>query len=420
MSQNKSNTVSHHTEITYGQTAVTAKGPTTARQRYIILDALRGLALMGIALANFPEFALWTFLSDEARDAMSTASVDHVVRFLQYLLVDGKYYSIFSILFGIGFSIILSRHGTRLFLRRMMILVVIGFLHLMFIWSGDILLLYAIGGLLLSLFVRFSDRTLLWVAALLILVPVGMDAAAAIWQFDLAKPFYDAWWRQADAQGINEENFASWLRDADSYGQIFAFLIQGAYERVWEFVEGHRLPKVLGLFIIGYVIGRQRLYARLSELPLCRWLRWLWAPSLVGSILYAWSAVAGHPWGGVVHSLLYALSVIPMAICYILLLCLFYRWQRYRSVRVLRWLASPGRMALSCYISQSLIGVLLFYGLGKGWGTHLGLVYVELVALGVFIVQIIACHLWLRAFRFGPIEWVWRMLTYGKWFRMRT
>ena len=80
-------------------------GPTTEKQRYVVLDALRGLALLGIALANFPEFGLWTFLSSEAQEAMPTANADHVTRFLQYLFVDGKFYTIFSILFGIGFGL---------------------------------------------------------------------------------------------------------------------------------------------------------------------------------------------------------------------------------------------------------------------------------------------------------------------------
>ena len=192
-------------------------GPTTERQRHVILDALRGLALMGIALANFPEFGLWTFLSSEEQRAMPTACVDEIVRFLQYLLVDGKFYTIFSLLFGIGFSLILARHGRRLFVRRMLILVCIGFLHLMFIWSGDILLLYAIGGLLLTLFVGLKDRALLVIALSLILIPIGLDALTEFWGFDFAEPFYQQWWRVAEAQGIHEDNFASWLRNADSY-----------------------------------------------------------------------------------------------------------------------------------------------------------------------------------------------------------
>ena len=206
---------------------------------------------MGIALANFPEFGLWTFLSSEKQAAMSTANIDEIVRFLLYMLVDGKFYTIFSLLFGIGFSLILARHGRRLFVRRMLLLVIIGFLHLMFIWSGDILLLYAVGGLILTLFVGLSDKSLLILAMSLILIPVGLDALTEFGGIDFAAPFYQAWWHEAEAQGINEANFASWLRDADSYGQMFAFLVQGAYERMWEFVEGHRLPKVVGLFMGG-------------------------------------------------------------------------------------------------------------------------------------------------------------------------
>ena len=389
-------------------------GPTTERQRHVILDALRGLALMGIALANFPEFALWTFLSSEQQAAMPTACIDEIVRFLLYLVVDGKFYSIFSILFGIGFSLIMERHGLRLFVRRMLILVIIGFLHLMFIWSGDILLLYAVGGLLLTLMIGLSDKSLLLLALSLILIPVGLDALIEFGGFNFPEPFYQAWWNKAEALGINEANFASWLRDANSYGQMFAFLIQGAYERLWEFVEGHRLPKVVGLFILGYLASKHRLYTRLQDLPLRKALYWSVSIGLPTSLLYAWSATSGHPWGLTVHSLLYAVSVIPLAIVFIIGICLLYL-QSPKSV-VFRWLAAPGRMALSCYISHSLIGILLFYGLGFGLGTSLGLVYIELIALVVFFIQIIVCRIWLNYFRFGPLEWLWRMLTYGRYF----
>ena len=136
--------------------------PVRQKERFAILDILRGLALVGIAVANFPEFALYTFLKPEAAAAMPTASVDSVVRFLQYVFVDGKFYTIFSLLFGIGFSIIMANaerrgaSGFRIFYRRMAVLLAIGFLHLMFIWSGDILMLYALMGMLLPLFRRAS------------------------------------------------------------------------------------------------------------------------------------------------------------------------------------------------------------------------------------------------------------------------
>jgi len=395
----------------------TLSGPTMERERHQILDVLRGLALLGIALANFPEFALWTFLSDGEQAAMSTAGIDRVVRFMQYLLVDGKFYTIFSLLFGIGFSLILARHGCRLFVRRMLLLVCIGFLHLMFIWSGDILLLYAIGGLLLALVTGISDKGLLALAISLIVIPVGLDVVTEFCGVDFAAPFYEAWWSSASAQGINEDNFASWLRDADSYDDMFAFLIQGAHERLWEFVSGHRLPKVLGLFMLGYLIGKHRLYARLHELPLQRVLRWSLLIGLPSSLCYAWSATQGHPWGLSIHSLLYTVSVIPMATVYIATVCLLYL--HHADAGCFRLMAAPGRMALSNYLSQSLIGVVLFYGLGFGLGTSVGLVYIELTALMVFVVQIVCSTLWLRHFRFGLLEWLWRMFTYGRYFPLR-
>lgn len=405
------------------------QGPTTAKERHVILDALRGLALLGIALANFPEFALWTFLSADEQQAMTTADIDGVVRYMQYLLVDGKFYTIFSLLFGVGFSLILSRHPVSLFMRRMLLLAVIGFCHLMFIWSGDILLLYACGGLLLPLFIRLKDKALLAVAVVLIVLPVGLDALTEYAGIDFARPFYDAWWAEASRQGITEENFATWLRDADSYPKMFAFLCQGACERMWEFVEGHRLPKVVGLFMLGYLIGKHRLYARFEELPLRKVCFVAFAVGVPTSILYAWSATHGHPWGQTVHSLLYAASVIPMAAGYVTAMCMWYQICQLSArpkdacyqwdARIFNWLAAPGRMALSNYISQSLVGVLLFYGLGFGLGCSFGLVYVELTAFAVFVLQIVVCKWWLRHFCFGPLEWVWRMLTYGRYFQFK-
>lgn len=396
---------------------MTLSGPTTEKERFAILDILRGLALLGIALANFPEFGLWTFLSAQEQTDMPTDGIDRVVRFLQYAFVDGKFYTIFSLLFGVGFSLILFRHGTLRFLRRMLILVAIGLVHLLFIWNGDILLLYAIGGLLLPLFIKIKDKVLLWVAASLIVIPILLDAMTQFCGVDFAKPFYDAWWAEASAQGINEDNFATWLRDAQTYPEMYSFLCQGAIERMWEFVSGHRLPKVLGLFIVGYLIGKHRLYARLDTLPL---KKLLWGTLIVGlpmSLVYAWSATHGEPWGITVHSLLYAVSVVPLALAYIAAVCLCYlRCRKARSEKALMLLAAPGRMALTNYISQSLIGIILFYGVGFALGTTFGLVHIELTAIAVFLLQIFMSRLWLSRFSFGPLEWLWRMLTYGKYF----
>lgn len=399
--------------------------PIQAKERFVILDALRGFALLGICLANFPEFSLYTFQPAEVTAAMPSAAIDRVVRFIQYLFIDGKFYTIFSILFGIGFSIIIANaerkgaNGFKIFYRRMSVLALIGFLHLMLLWSGDILLLYAIAGMLLPLFRRLSDRMLLSVSALFIFVPVLIEWSTGMAQISLSAWASDLQWHYCAKYGITEENFGVWLRDARSYAGVFQFLIQGAFERMWEFLEGHRLLKVMGLFLLGFYIGRNRIYAGLAchrkEIGRTGTISLLVGLPL--SVVYAWDSVSGHPFGDTVASLLYAVSVVPMGIFY--MAGMAWLFMKYETSGMWRYIAAPGRMALTNYIGQSLIGILLFYGIGFGWGASVGLGTTELIACGVFVVELLCSLAWLRYFRYGPLEWIWRMLTYGEYLKIK-
>lgn len=390
--------------------------PVKTSERYVILDALRGFAILGICAANYPEFSLYTFQSKEITDAMPTADIDRVLRFILYFLVDGKFYTLFSLLFGIGFSIIISNaarkgvNGFRIFYRRMALLTLIGFLHLMFIWSGDILMLYALLGMCLPLL-----RT----AAFFLLLPIAVDAVTQVLGVSLSAPAVREQWRYCDRYGITEENFGYWLRDATSYGDMFKFLIQGAWVRVQEFVDGNRYFKVFGLFVLGFYIGRNRMYADLAaRKPLLRHVTTIGlAAGLPLSLLYAWSCMNGHPLGNAVHTAIYTVSVYPLGLAYMCGMCLMYL--RHNDLAVWRRLAYPGRMALTNYIGQSVIGALLFYGIGLGLGASFGLVQTELVVAGVYLFQTAFSRVWLRFFRFGPLEWIWRMLTYGRWFDIR-
>ena len=399
--------------------------PVKTSKRYVILDALRGFAILGICAANYPEFSLYTFQSKEITDAMPTAAIDRVLRFLLYFLVDGKFYTLFSLLFGIGFSIIISNaarkgvNGFRIFYRRMALLTLIGFLHLMFIWSGDILMLYALLGMCLPLLRNVSDRGLLRTAAFFLLLPIAVDAVTQVLGVSLSTPAVREQWRYCDRYGITEENFGYWLRDATSYGDMFKFLIQGAWVRVQEFVDGNRYFKVFGLFVLGFYIGRNRMYADLAaRKPLLRRVTVIGlAAGLPLSLLYAWSCMNGHPLGNAVHTAIYTVSVYPLGLAYMCGMCLIYL--RHKDLAVWRRLAYPGRMALTNYIGQSVIGALLFYGIGLGLGASFGLVQTELVVAGVYLFQMAFSRVWLRFFRFGPLEWIWRMLTYGRWFDIR-
>lgn len=397
----------------------TSAGPAT--KRHVFLDALRGFALLGVCLANYPEFSLYAFQPEAVADAMPSAGVDRIIRFLQCLLIDGKFYTLFSLLFGIGFSIIITHaarrgaNGFRIFYRRMIILALIGCTHLMLIWSGDILLLYALLGMLLPLFRNVSDRKIMITATMLLLLPIIIDGIAEMAGIFLSKYPYDKWWHYAGIYGITEENFGIWLRDANGYREVHQFLVQGAWERMYEFVDGNRYFKVMGLFLIGFVIGRHKIYADLKSHKRLLKHTALWG-CVVGlplSVVYAYSCVNSHPMGNTVHTILYTVSVYPLGGAYAALLglvCINHgKWA------IWRLFAAPGRMALTNYISQSVIGMFLFYGIGFGFGAGVGLGCTEFIALCVFAFQIFFSMAWLSVFRFGPLEWVWRMLTYGKW-----
>ena len=307
--------------------------PVESSKRHVILDALRGFALLGICMANFPEFSLYSFLPAEAATAMPTSGWDLTTRYFLSIFVDGKFYTIFSLLFGIGFSIIISNVTKKggnafvVFYRRMFVLLIIGFLHLMYIWSGDILMLYALMGMILPLFLKASDKTLLWTAGVLLFLPVILDFILEAAGVSLSAPIVDWQWRECAKVGITEDNFAYWLRDADTYDKVFDFLIQGAIVRIQEFVDGHRWFKVLGLFMIGLYIGRHRLYADLDmRKPLLRKAAvWGLCLGLPLSCLYAWDSMSGHPYGLATHSLIYFASVYLTAFGYIGAICLLYR-----------------------------------------------------------------------------------------------
>ncbi len=394
--------------------------PSPAKERFVILDILRGVALWGICLANYPEFSLYTFLGSDTTGAMPTAGIDTVTRYLQYFFIDGKFYTIFSLLFGIGFTLILSnagqkkQNGLRIFYRRMGILFLIGLAHLLFLWAGDILILYAFAGLFLPLFRHLSDKKILIWAALLITFPVLLDACIERYGWNPAAPAIHATAYFHERAGITDDNFAVWLAESNHYTDILRFNLAGSFIRLQEFIDGHRFFKVLGIFLLGLYIGRKKLYTGLDSRreKLKKGLRMSLMTGIPSSLLYAWSAMNGYPWGLAGHSVLYTVSVIPSAFIYISGICLLYI--HHKEWISFRLLAAPGRMALTNYISQSVFGMIIFYGTGWGLGARTGLIYVEIIALLVFLLQVIYSYAWLHYYQFGPLEWIWRILTYGK------
>ncbi len=162
--------------------------PVQQQERAQILDVLRGLAILGIFINNIYGFSGYGNFTDESKQPFSTYPIDKVISFLQIMLVEGKFYSLFSLLFGIGFSIIIIRNeqkgmnAFKVFYRRLAILFLIGAAHIYFLWDGDILLLYAMLGFVLPLFKKCSDRGLLIWAAVLILSPLAIDVIKILLQ----------------------------------------------------------------------------------------------------------------------------------------------------------------------------------------------------------------------------------------------
>ena len=398
--------------------------PVKPKERHIILDALRGIALFGICLANYPEFSLYTFLNNETVAAMSTAGIDIIVKYLQYIFIDGKFYTLFSILFGIGFSIILSNFsqsnssGLKIFYRRMFILFIIGLLHLLLLWAGDILILYAFLGFFLPLFRNISNKKLLAYSVVLLLFPIVMDTCTVAFGWNLSAPVIKATQYFHNRAGITEDNFAVWLVESKNYPDVLRFNLAGSFIRMQEFIEGNRAFKVFGLFLIGLYIGKNKIYSNLeANRTLLKKITFFgFITGFPVSLLYAWSAMNSHPLGLITHSLIYAVSVVPLSLAYISAVCLWYIKSKNRTV--FKIFAAPGRMALTNYIMQSVIGIVIFYGVGFSLGAATGLIRVELIAFFVFGFQILYSHLWLFYNKFGPLEWIWRMLTYGKWLKI--
>ena len=399
--------------------------PVIQQERANILDVLRGIALLGICLANYPFFAMYVFQPPAVQASMPTATVDTVIKYLQAAFIDGKFYSMFSLLFGIGFTIILQKntkdgkHSLGIFYRRIIILLLIGLAHALILWEGDILLLYAFLGLLLPLFRNMNDKSLLNLIVILILSPLLFDLVKVITngRWDLALIFRPLAFSIAESSGITENNYTNWLVQHKSFGDIVEWNKSGFFFR-WEMLLGtNRLPKVFAMFLLGLYAGRKLMYVRLEENK--RLFRKIQKRSLMiglpATIVHAYMQYDAYyiPHGmGMLDTLFYALSVIPMSIFYTTTIVLFFinpRWHRKLLI-----FAPVGRMALTNYIMQTVFGIFIFYGIGLGLGATTGLVYAMSIALAVYILQLLFSNWWLNYFDFGPLEWVWRQLTYGR------
>lgn len=169
--------------------------------------------------------------------------------------------------------------------------------------------------------------------------------------------------------------------------------------------------KILGCFLLDFYIGRNEIYKNLEKYRLT-----IKRVAIVGlatgiplNVIYAYT-FSSESW---VHNLSEALAILPLSAGYASLLCLL--WFSPRGDTLLKYFAPVGRMALTNYVGQSVICTLIFYGTGLGLGGRMGPTLYLPIGFAVYVTQIAVSRLWLDRFQFGPLEWIWRMLTYGSW-----
>jgi uncharacterized protein len=404
-------------------------------ERIHLIDAMRGFSLAGIAIAHFGEQYLAS-MPPSGQLYNIHGRADAVLEALSWIFVRGKGFGIFSFMFGLSFALQMQlaeqrRPGTDFrprFAWRLVILFAIGWVHGL-AYRGDILTVYALLGIPLMFLYRVPDR---WVVILAVVLLVGLPRVAD----RLVKGPASQQQLQAAQGRINAEAEQHWRALATGDVATMVRLNASAgFRAKWEFQFGvvGRGYQTFGLFLLGLWAGRHRLFqdVELHRRLFVRLWRWTGALTLllpvVGVVIFMVGRALGggqpqQPAGALPDTsswqLVGALGLFDawnnaMTLFYVATFALLFlrpRWQ----ARLVRF-GPAGRMALSVYVSQTVIGALIFFGFGLGLLGRVGNTITMPMGLAVFALQVWASRAWLTRFRFGPLEWVWRSLT---WFRV--
>jgi len=395
--------------------------PVSLSERILFIDVLRGMALFGILAANMRAFFAPLdcygnigVLFHSRADVLSQAFID--------AFVQGKFVSIFSFLFGMGFAIQMSRAEARgvrfvgFYPRRLLALALFGLIHGLLIWAGDILLIYALSGAILLLFRKRQQKTLLWWAGGVLALPIVASTTILALYFTR---FHQAW---MDPKAPDLKKLHA-IINTYAHGTVRQILVQNWVE--WK----DALPIMLfaiyaaGLFLLGMWVWRAGIVQRLDEYKavLKSVCAWCIPVGLVVNIFVAIVKAIVPPgtfslWGWFAGMLALPGSHVLSA-GYVSGLALIFLHEDWR--RVLLPFAAVGRMALTDYLMQSVLCTLFFYhyttGLYGSIGPAIGLV----PTFVLYGAQVVFSNWWLRRYRFGPMEWLWRGMTYGKFPSMR-
>lgn len=391
---------------------------TAAPVRIADVDALRGCALFGILVVNICAFATpWFGLG--LTDPAFHGGVDRATHFLVALLFETKFYLLFSFLFGYSFTLQMqaaARAGAPFaprMLRRQTGLWLIGILHAVVLFHGDILTTYAVLGIVLLALHRCGERAALSLALMLVGACVAFWAALA--------------WLQGMQPADGAEHAVAMAQKAAAAlaayrGTPTSVVAQHVRElgEIWIVLLLVQAPCALAMFLCGLAAGKRELLLHAADyLPLRRRLQWAGAlAGLPGAAFYAWTSVYGDSQAWQVAGLAVGLATAPLlAGAYVAIaLALF---ERLRDGGLYALLADTGRMALSNYLLQSTICAWLFLAYGARLMGSVSPLGALALAAAIFGLQLPLSRWWLRRHAYGPVEWLLRALTIAAWPRWR-
>ena len=354
------------------------------------IDAIRGIALFGVLTVNLvTEFRVSLF--QQFLPSAATGA-DLFVENAVSLVLEQKAFSLFALLFGVGLGIQyerLSATGRPFYwlARRLAVLLVFGLLHLLFVWNGDILTEYAIAGLVVLPLLRLPNKVLFFAA-------LGFLAVYMVGPRLYSVPWPDAAGLQAHVAAANQVYATGSLAEIFrfSLGELPLFFTL----HVWV------LPRTLALFVLGMLLWRVGVLRRPRE------------------FIYETFglAVAGIALGVAQPAANAGLAPVFLALGYGAVLLLLAELPGSRSL--LAHFAPLGRMAFTNYLLQSLVFCFIFFGYGLGQFGRMSAAAAFALGVAVYVAQIVLSKWWLRRYRFGPVEWLWRTLMYGVAQPMRT
>ncbi|TDU16771.1 DUF418 domain-containing protein [Bacillus subtilis] len=377
--------------------------PVSLRERVHFLDIVRGFALFGIIIVNY-------FLIVDSVKGFEMAS-DDVLHKLVSWFAEGKFVTLFSFLFGVGFMIFMDRAAqkvdspNKLFARRLSILLGFGILHITFVWVGDILAFYAVSGFLLLAFYKRTAKTVLrWIIALIVfqfLTPVFTMLYNVINTAGSKNPNFSEFTLFSHSSLTYMESISTRWTDmvtmaAGSFSMIYSMFLMfllGVYFVKMEFFKDMEAKKPIWKRIwiistIAFLITQSSILLDMFNLS----ENMLWKDI---------SSVLGQN-GGLTGSMFY-MSTFAMLFLYV---------PQLRDPMMI--FTKVGRMSLTCYLLHSIIGTVLFLRYGFGLADHIQSAGTFMFSLAVYFVLMSFSTLWLKRFRYGPMELVWRKLTYGK------